>query len=391
MNEAFDVIVVGAGPAGSSCARRVADLGLSVTVLEKSTFPRSKPCGGGLTERALRLLNGEQTPVERQRFDTVEIAFDRHLSLLASGREVFIATTTRAEFDALLAREAEAAGARIEFGRAVTGLEHDGEGVRVRVGSESLTARHVVVADGARGAGRHMLGLTPLLMGGGIYVRAFPGSDGLPELLGGRVLFDLTAAKRGYGWVFPKGDHVNVGVFSQCELSARLRRDLDAFVALRGLGGWRREGPFAFPIPVGRPADALGTERVLFAGDAAGLVNPVTGEGISAAILSGRLAAEAVSESLDTGRAVSALYARRVKAEVIPMTDGSRKKGDRVYSLGPGFLKLVARTPVVKGMIAHAWRAATRGSEGLSLAVAGRPADGTTGTSVRTRSSTDST
>jgi len=391
MNEAFDVIVVGAGPAGSSCARHAAELGLSVTVLEKSTFPRSKPCAGGLTERALRLLNGEQTPVERQRFDTVEIAFGRHLSLLVSGRKMLIATTTRAEFDALLSRAAEAAGAEVEFGRAVTGLEHDGEGVRVRVGSESVTARHVVVADGARGAGRHMLGLTPLLMGGGIYVRVFPATDGLPEPLGGRVLFDLTAAKRGYGWVFPKGDHVNVGVFSQCELSARLRRDLDTFVALRGLGGWRREGPFAFPIPVGSPADALGTERVLFAGDAAGLVNPVTGEGISSAILSGRLAAEAVSESLDTGRAVSALYARRVQAEVVPMTDGSRKKGDRVYSLGPGFLKLVARTPVVKAVIAHAWRAATRGSEGLSLTVAGRPADGTTGISMRTRSSTDST
>ncbi|MCK4914852.1 MAG: FAD-dependent oxidoreductase, partial [Candidatus Eisenbacteria sp.] len=106
MSESFDVIVVGAGPAGSSCARRAAELGLSVTVLEKSTFPRFKPCGGGLTDKALRLLNGEQTPVERQRFDTVEIAFDRYLSLLVSARETLIATTTRAEFDALLARGA---------------------------------------------------------------------------------------------------------------------------------------------------------------------------------------------------------------------------------------------------------------------------------------------
>ncbi len=65
MSESFDVIVAGAGPAGSSCARRAAELGLSVTVLEKSAFPRSEPCGAGLTERSLRLLNGEQTPVER--------------------------------------------------------------------------------------------------------------------------------------------------------------------------------------------------------------------------------------------------------------------------------------------------------------------------------------
>ncbi len=373
MSETFDVIVVGAGPAGSSCARRAAELGFSVTVLERSTFPRSKPCGGGLTERSLRLLKGEQTPVERQRFDTIEIAFDRHLSLLVSGRETLIAMTTRAEFDALLLRAATAAGAEVEFGRAVTGLTHEGEGVRVRVGSDSMTARHVVVADGARGAGRRMLGLSPLLMGGGIYVRVFPGADGLPELPGGRVLFDPTAAKRGYGWVFPKGDHLNIGVFSQCELSTRLKRDLDAFVALQGFGAWRSEGPFAFPVPIRRPADALGTDRVLFAGDAAGLVNPVTGEGISAAILSGRLAAEAVSESLDTGRAVSASYARRIQAEVVPMTDGSRKKGDFVYGLGPGFLKLAARTPVLRAIIAPAWRAATRDNDAFSLTVAGGP------------------
>jgi len=373
VRDSFDIVVVGAGPAGSSCARRAAELGLSVTVLEKAIFPRFKPCGGGLAYKALRLANGELTAVERQRFDTVEIAFDRHLSLVVSGRETLIATTTRAELDALLLRAAEAAGAAVEFGRAVTGLAHEGEGVQVRVGSDSMTARYVVVADGARGAGRGMLGLSPLLMGGSIYFRVFPDNDGLPERPAGRVLFDPTAAKRGYGWVFPKGDHLNIGVFSQCELSTRLRRDLDAFVALQGFGAWRSEGPFAFPIPVGRPADALGTERVLFAGDAAGLVNPLTGEGISSAILSGRLAAEAVSESLDTGPAASVSYARLIEAEVVPMTDGTRKKGDFVYGLGPRFLRLVARTPGLKAVVAAAWRAAMRGGEGFSLTVVRKP------------------
>jgi geranylgeranyl reductase family protein len=373
MSAEFDIVVVGAGPAGSSCARRAGELGLSVAVLEKSTFPRSKPCGAGLTDKALRLLNGEQSPVEHRRFDTAEITFDRHLSLLVRGPETLMATTTRVELDALLARGAEIAGAEVEFGRAVTGLEREGEGIRVRLGSDSLTAGHVVVADGARGAGRSMLGLTPLPMGGGIYVRVFPGTDGLPELAGGRVLFDPTVSRRGYGWVFPKNDHLNVGVFSQCELNADLRRDLETFLARQGLDAWRTQGPFAFPVPVGRPSDALGTDRVLFAGDAAGLVNPVTGEGISAAILSGRLAAEAVSGSLDTGRSVSASYARRIYAEVVPMTDGSRKKGDFVYGLGPGFLRFVARTPGMKAVIAPAWRAAMRDSKGFSLTVVGKP------------------
>jgi flavin-dependent dehydrogenase len=127
------------------------------------------------------------------------------------------------------------------------------------------------------------------------------------------------------------------------------------------------EGPLAFPVPVDRPGDALGTDRVLFVGDAAGLVNPVTGEGISSAILSGRIAAESVSESLGSGGGAASRYARRILSEVVPMTDGSKRKGNIAYSLGPAFLRFAARTPLVRAAIAPAWRAATRSSEGLSL------------------------
>ncbi|MFH1688804.1 MAG: geranylgeranyl reductase family protein [Candidatus Eisenbacteria bacterium] len=369
MSKTFDLIVVGAGPAGSSCARRAAELGLTVVVLEKSTFPRAKPCGADLTDKALRLLGGEQESVEQRRFHTAEIVFGRHYSLIVDSPDTLVATTTRRELDALLVRAAEAAGATVEFGRAVSALEEESAGVRVTSGSDSMTARHVVVADGARGTGRRMLALTPVRMGGGMYVRARPASGELPERLSGRVLFDPTAASHGYGWIFPKSDHLNVGLFSQHELRDGFRRDLDAFLASRGLTGWPTEGPFAFPIPVRRPADALGTDRVLFAGDAAGLANPVTGEGISSAILSGRTAADTIAASVDSSGAASAAYARRVEAEVVPMTDGSRRKGEFVYSLGPGFLKHVARTPVLRALIAPAWRAATRDNKALSLTI----------------------
>ncbi len=369
LSETFDLIVVGAGPAGSSCARRAAELGLNVLVLERSTFPRAKPCGAGLTDKALRLLGGEQEPVEQRRFRSAEIAFGRHLSLIADSRDTLVATTTRRELDALLVRAAEAAGAAVEFGRAVSALEADGTGVTVASGSDRMTARHAVVADGARGAGRRMLGLSPVGMGGGLYVRARPQHGELPERLFGRLLFDPTAVSRGYGWVFPKSDHLNVGIFSQHELSAGLRRDLHAFLELRGLDGWRTEGPFAFPIPIRRPADALGTDRVLFTGDAAGLANPATGEGISSAILSGRLAAESIAGSADAGGAASAEYARRIEAEVVPMIYGSRRKGDLFYGLGPGFLTFAARAPVLRALIAPVCRAATRGNEALVLTV----------------------
>jgi geranylgeranyl reductase family protein len=344
-----------------------------VVVLEKADFPRSKPCAAGLTEKALRLLGGvlgggALAAAEHRRFRTAEVAFGRHLSLIISSPNDLVLTTTRREFDSLLVQSAEEVGARIDQGRAATGLGQEDDVVRVRAGSDELTAGHVVVADGARGASRSMLGLAPLRLGGGMYVRVRPESGSLPEETA-RLLFDATAARRGYGWIFPKRDHLNVGVFSQRELSAGLRTALDTFLAARGLSGWRTEGPFAFPIPVLRPSDALGTGRVLFAGDAAGLVNPVTGEGISSAVLSGRLAAESISKALGTARDALGVYRRRVEQEVVPMTDGSRRKGDIAYGLGPGFLKLAARTPVLRSLVGPAWRAATRGEEGLAVTV----------------------
>jgi flavin-dependent dehydrogenase len=226
----------------------------------------------------------------------------------------------------------------------------------------------VVVADGARGAGRSMLGLAPLTSGGGLYVRARPESGELLEA-DARLLFDPTVVRRGYGWIFPKRDHLNVGVFSQRALHGGLRPALESFLAARGLSGWRTEGPFAYPIPVRRPADALGAGRVLFSGDAAGLVNPVTGEGISSAILSGRLAAEAISKALGTERGALSVYKETVAREVVPMTDGSRRNGNIAYGLGPGLMRLAARTPVLRSLVGPAWRAATRGDDGLEMTV----------------------
>jgi geranylgeranyl reductase family protein len=365
LHDSFDVIVVGAGPAGSSCARRAAELGARVLILEKSDFPRAKPCGAGLTDKTLALMGGEEKHVEHHRFSSAEIAFGGRLSLMIGSSNPLIVMTTRGELDARLAASAEVAGVRIDYERAATALEEGRDGITVAAGTDSLTAPCVVVADGARGVGRRMLGLAPMRLGGGAYVRAFQEQEEPDESASRGVLFDVTAAKRGYGWVFPKRGHLNVGVFSQRPLDAGLTRELGSFLTRRGLDGWRTEGPFAFPIPVGRPRDALGTSRVLFTGDAAGLVNAVTGEGISSAILSGRLAAESLAGG--DGRDPAGEYARRVRSEVLPMTDGSRWAGQLVYGIGPTLLDGLAATPVLRSMIGPAWRAASRRRSGLSV------------------------
>jgi geranylgeranyl reductase family protein len=366
-----DLIVIGGGPCGSSCARRAAELGLSVLLLERATFPRAKPCAAGLTDKALALLGTDALAVQHRRFESAEIAFAGAMSLIVSCEETLVATTTRRELDEHLMELAGRAGATVQDSRSVDMVEEEAGAVRVRAGSDVLTAGYVVAADGARGTTRRKLGLRPLTMGGGIYVRSRPPSGDLPEERAARLLFDPTATKRGYAWVFPKRDHLNVGIFSQRPLDASIKEDLRSFLELHELGQWPAEGPFAFPIPVSRPRDALGTERVLFAGDAAGLVNPVTGEGISSAVLSGRIAAESVAARAGWrgGTGPAADYARGVREEVLPMTDASRRKGALAYGLGPGLIRFLARARVTRAAIGPAWRAATAGSESLAFRV----------------------
>jgi geranylgeranyl reductase family protein len=364
LSSSYDVIVVGGGPAGSCCAGRAADLGLSVLVLDRSEFPRPKPCAAGLTDKALALLGRGRLAFEHRRFRVAEIAFANHLSLIVESEAPLVVTTTREELDDHLLRDADGAGAEVREGQAAEGIEEGPDGVVVRCGRDVLKSDYVVVADGAQGPGRRMLGLAQLRMGGALYVRLRPKSGELSDEHAGRLLFDPTITRRGYGWVFPKRDHLNVGVFTQRRLGVGLKDDLAAFIEARGLQGWLSEGPFAFPISVARPHDALGTKQVLFAGDAAGLANPITGEGISSAIASGRIAGESIAAG--EGGA-SAEYARRIEVEVIPTIDGYRRRGDLAYGLAPWLVRALARTPLVRAAIVPAWRAATRSDGSLSI------------------------
>ena len=358
MSDTQDLIVVGAGPAGSSCARRAAELGLSTLVLEKSTFPRPKPCAAGLTQKAMSLLGDAVDDVAHRRVHTVEISVGRLFSLSHEGIVPYVTTTTRGELDVALARAASEAGADVEFGTRVDSVVPESASVTVEAGGRRFRARYVVAADGTRGSCRSMLKLSPLRLGGGIYVRAFPPSaDGLSPFTD-RVVFDLTATSRGYSWSFPKRDHLNVGIFSQHELRPGLARDLESCLASRGLASWRTEGPFAYPIPLGIPRDALGTDRVLFVGDAAGLVDPVLGEGISHSIESGRAAASAVAAAKRIGIDAADAYRRHVLHEIAPSVNRLTSKGNFVYSFPPGLMRAVVRVPPVRAVLFALWRSA---------------------------------
>lgn len=321
----YDVVVVGAGPAGATAAAVAARGGLRVALLEKRRLPRHKPCGGGLPLP----VRGELHDLAPEAVVDTQVRWMRHSWCFERAVEAPIdppGTPTQASrgllmvqrprFDAALVRQAEAAGAELLEGHAFTGLERCADGVRLQLrrsappDGATLLAGVVIGADGAAGGVAAAAGLRrdpriALALELEVPHRWDPADPLLrPDLLH----LEYGALRCGYAWVFPKTDHLNIGaglfhgrrrdVRRDPAARPRIRAAIEAYAAALGVDPERLAGlrAHAHPLPFWDGPEPLQSPdgRVLLVGDAAGLINPLFGDGLFHAIRSGRLAAEAL-------------------------------------------------------------------------------------------------
>jgi len=324
-----DVVVVGAGPAGTAAAISAAGRGLSVVCVDKAQFPRDKTCGDGLTANALRLL--EELGVSAGDLAATEAAFVRETVLVSpSGRRARLpiptdgahaAVVSRRVLDAALVGVARRHGVDIREGRAVEELKQNQETVELTLADGAvLEASFVIAADGHWSTVRRAVEPgSPRDLGEWHAVRQyFEGVD--DERLW--VIFERDLLP-GYAWVFPlPGGRANVG-YGVLRADGRSGRelkdlwpDLLARPVVRGVLGPRArpcEPVRAWPIPTRYDPARLAHGRVLFTGDAAGVVDPMTGEGIAQAIETGMLAAEAIATGADYRRLVHRALGRDLR------------------------------------------------------------------------------
>lgn len=307
------MVVVGAGPAGSAAAAWAARAGRDVLVIDRAAFPRDKPCGDGLTPRAVEQLEllglGEWLDSHIRH---------RGLRMAGFGGEVQVdwpgpsfpstgSAAPRTELDERIRKVAEESGARMRLGVKAVGVHHDASG-RVRAvvladGTE-IACRQLIVADGARSTlgralGRQWHQETVYGVAARGYL-ASPRSDE-PWLTSHLELRSPDGAVLpGYGWIFPLGNgEVNIGVGAL----ATVKRPAD--VALRPLMSyyadlrrdeWGFEGPVRAPasalLPMGGAVSGVAGPNWMLIGDAAACVNPLNGEGIDYGLETGLLAAE---------------------------------------------------------------------------------------------------
>ena len=338
----YDVIVVGAGPAGSTTARECAERGLSVLLLEKAEFPRDKPCGGGVTPHAASMLPFSLDPVAERSIDTFLLSLGRDKEMTRDSDETLVYMTQRSRLDAFLVEKAVDVGVTFVQRTQVRTIVRHSDHVQVTANGHTYEGRTLVGADGANGVVSKMTGLAVNPAHGVAIEGNITPPGGVPERWHSALGIDIGDLPGGYGWLFPKGDHVNIGLGAWRYFAPRLREQLDELVEYYGFDPADLWGLRGHHLPLRSAESEMVVGNVVLVGDAAGLVDPMTGEGITNAFHSGRLAAEHIHAYVNGETRDLAGYAAAVQREVIPGLRLSRKLHD-VFHLTPGVYLFVER------------------------------------------------
>lgn len=349
-----DVAVVGAGPSGALAAYRLAKRGASVVLIDRACFPRDKPCGGGLTQRAIRLLPFGVDTVVEDRVSRIDFRLGYGSSFHRCAEDPLVLMTQRRRLDALLVDRAVGAGAELRNGVKASRVEPDGSGVIVRTDAGDVRAELAIGADGANGVSAAAVGRPVprrycVALEGNV-----PYEAASSDRYRGRIVLELGVVPGGYAWIFPKGDHVNVGVAGWESEGTNLRRHLGRLLAAHGLPADAVVGLRGHRLPM-RAADApFSGKRVLLAGDAAGLVDPLSGDGLYEAALSAQEAAATAHRFLDGSVTSLDGYGAALLARTGPLSAASwewKHAFDRFPRLSFGITRLPFAWPVVQALL----------------------------------------
>jgi geranylgeranyl reductase family protein len=296
----YDVLIVGAGPAGSTCARLCALAGLKTVLIDKSRFPRQKTCGGAVSGRALSYLDFPLPPaLAGEECFGARIFHGRH-TVVVRKEQLLAVLVDREQFDALLLEKAIEAGVQFLPGEKAVSVQRNDGSITLRTETSSHEAAVLIGADGVQSviadAVRPRLGSEELAIALVRHIAAREGSVGTGQQ--GFVDMHFGVAPQGYAWVFPRRTYCSVGIMGVASRFSHAHEALDRFCSGMGMPPAGERGHM---IPLGGMKRKVSAERVLLVGDAAGFVDPFHGEGIAYAILSGRLAAEALVHARTNG------------------------------------------------------------------------------------------
>lgn len=318
--KSFDVAIIGSGPSGASAAFELSKSGLSTVIIEKEILPRYKTCGGGFVFRGRKNMPFDVSTVVDKEFYEVDTYFaNTPFKFTTSREQPIVSMIMRDAFDNLIVEKAKENGVSLLQNHKVLDISF-GEKQIIHTSECDIEAKFIIAGDGALSPVAKMAGWkeTRTVIPALEYEVEVSASDF--ERLSQNVRFDVDVIPFGYGWCFPKKNHlsIGVGVFVKNKQKIDLKKYYADYLKILGIDAIISEEAHGFVIPVSPRTDSFVQKNVFLIGDSAGFADPITAEGISNAILSGVLAAQSIVESkLDSVQA-SELYHQKLESSILP-------------------------------------------------------------------------
>jgi geranylgeranyl reductase family protein len=313
---AYDVVIVGAGPAGSTLGYELARRNMSVLILEKEKLPRNKTCAGGVTFRAHALLDFDISAVTQRLAYGMRISYQLGDFCVKKYRDPLAHLVMRRDFDSLLVKKAQDAGATVIDGLRADQVSVSHGQVEVLTKEGPFRAKIAVGADGANSTVASKMGLMKDAQREIALEAEVSVSQEKLDELDSFISVDFGRIPGGYGWVFPKKSHISAGVTGPARLSGNFKPYLDRI--LQQFGEYDIIDFSGHVMPMRRRGSSIQRGNVLLIGDAAGLIHPLSGEGIFYALKSAKLAVPAIVRALEAGTSDLSSYQRAVDSELMP-------------------------------------------------------------------------
>ena len=317
MLHTFDVIIIGAGPSGAVLANELARNGINVALLEKEKLPRYKCCAGGLTIRAAKLLRQDITPILERVIMGATFKYTGGKQYCQYDTNPIGYTVMRDKFDYFLVKQAEKDGVTIFQEHEVKGISMDDEVVSVTTSKGEFRSKIIAGADGSRSTVARALNIKMTFNSIAAIEAEIAVSEETMRRWDAQITIEFGRVP-GYGWVFPKSKHLSIGIGCHRSKAKGLKKHYREFLDSLNLGPHDVIRWHGSILPTCKRKIPAVRGRALLLGDAAGLADPLTGEGIYNAILSAQLAAPVIIKALRDGSGNLKDYQAALEKEILP-------------------------------------------------------------------------
>ena len=355
MSELFDIICVGCGPAGNLASYLLANRGFRVLLLDKASLPRFKVCGGGLTAKALNMIPYDISSIVHTRMQGAYVSFAGRSSMYIQG-DGMGAMVERSEFDAFMTDRSVEAGVRVLPETTIQSIREESDAIVVATTRGEFRSRLLIGADGAKSSVRALLfpSWQPEHAFGIEANYHWPQTTRMSDAAKTNAHFDFGTVRNGYGWIFPKNDHFNVGIYRVQKTGAdsSLKKALAEFEKQCSVLGACTSSPsVGHPIPISNGRQPVERGRAILIGDAAGLGEAFFGEGIAFALKSAAICAEWAAETLEGGGFQPSRPFRDVLSPLMVELRYSLWMAKAMYRIPSASMDRLANYPGIRNML----------------------------------------